>query len=178
MSEGYRQSALLLHGLGKADRQWIMAQLPDEQRQALASQLVELEELGIPSDRTLTESLLVEARKRTATAPARAFGSALRQASAASVLPLLSGQPTWLVATVLCIEAWPWREAIYTGLDASRRERVKQSMGARPPEKLARALVSQLEARLDTAEAVTAAPSNEGSGWSRFLRKFQKRQPA
>ncbi len=155
MSESYRQSALLLYGLGETDRRWVLSQLADDQRRDLTAQLTELGEIGMPVDRSLAEELLAGTGARLAHRPtvdAPDHGATLRRAPAQAMLQLLATQPSWLIAAVLGIEAWPWREAIYVGLDASKRERVKQAMGTRLPEKLACALVSCLEVRLKTAE--------------------------
>ncbi|MBV8636354.1 MAG: hypothetical protein JO002_17820, partial [Burkholderiaceae bacterium] len=63
MSDPYRQSALLLHGLNAADRHWILAQLAEDQRAQLNAFLAELEEIGMPPDRALAESVLAHGGK-------------------------------------------------------------------------------------------------------------------
>lgn len=177
MSDAYRQSALLLHGLSDIDRQWILAQLTEEQRLRLQTQMTELAQLGMPADKSLVEGLLRQGRQKS-TADADGPGAALRAASAEKVLYLLAREPAWLIAAVLAIEAWPWREAIYVGLDASKRERVKQALGDKPPVKLEQALLRQLESRL--AEAAGEMPDSPATptAWATIKQKIFRRAGA
>ncbi|HEX7640593.1 MAG TPA: hypothetical protein VF472_00125 [Burkholderiaceae bacterium] len=179
MSEAYRQSALLLHGIGETDRRWILAQLTDDQRRDLSTQLAELKELGMPPDRSLAEELLAGGVRATVphaprmAAAADGTGAALRLAPAQAVLQLLKEQPAWLIAAVLSVEAWPWREAIYAALNASTRERVKQATGTKLPHKLAVALVADLESRLVSVE-VEAEPDAAAGRLSRLIGGFRQ----
>ena len=172
MSDPFRQSALLLHGLSAEDRQWILAQLAEGQRARLSGYLAELEQLGMPADRSLAEALLSGAAGRAENAAHRTgahaaeratFGAALRAAPAEAVLAILAEQPAWLIALVLGIEPWPWREAIHVGVDASKRERIKQYLGSQPPAMLAQSLVAQLEARLAGNAAAAELPAQPGA---------------
>ena len=106
--------------------------------------------MGMLANRSLVEGLLSSNARKLAlsTAPAAQPGYALRRAHADVVLHLLSKEPTWLIAAVLSIEAWPWREAIFIGLDASKRDRVKHALRETLPKKLGLALMTQLEERL------------------------------
>ena len=177
MSDAYRQSALLLHSLGESDRKWILAQLAGDQRRHLSVQLTELSELGIPADRTLAEGLLARMRREGAISRediAMHDGDVLRAAPAEVVLHLLNKEPTWLIAAVLSIEAWPWRETIFVGLDASKRDRVKQALGERPPAKLADALLRQLDKRLLDATSERRGLAPIESGWPLIRRQLKR----
>ena len=176
MSDPYRQSALLLHGLDGPDRAWLLGQLPEQQRLQLDTHLAELQRLGMPAERGLAEALLAGARATTA-APERDYGHALRMAPASAVLPLLLEEPNWLIAAVLSIEPWPWREAIFVALDASQRERVKQALREGLPRKLSLALVSVLEQRLQDAPAVIAPAPPLPGPFGRVLRRFKASLP-
>lgn len=50
MQENYRKVALRLHGLAKADQQWILNKIPRDRRNALRGMLRELEGIGVPKD--------------------------------------------------------------------------------------------------------------------------------
>jgi hypothetical protein len=167
MSDAYRQSALLLHSIGEVDRQWILTQLAQEQRVQLSDHLTELSQMGMPVDRSLVEGLLSSSGRRS-TEQIKNHGHALRIAHADVVLHLLHQEPTWLVATLLSIEAWPWRETICMGLDASKRERVKHALRDAVPTKLGHALIAQLEARLPQAVLECQAPLPEPTGLARL----------
>lgn len=56
--DGLRRAALTLHALGPQDQAWLMQQLPAQQAMALTPLLEELENLGIPKDRTLVQAAL------------------------------------------------------------------------------------------------------------------------
>ncbi len=58
VSEGMRKAALTAHALAAPDREWVLQQLPAGQRQALLALLQELEDLGIPRDRSLVSQAL------------------------------------------------------------------------------------------------------------------------
>ena len=170
MSDPYRQSALLLHGLNAADRHWILAQLAEDQRAQLNAFLAELEEIGMPPDRALVESVLAHGGKAEGAArggDTASFGAGLRNADADAVLRVLGEQPSWLIAMILSMEPWAWREAVYVGVDASKRDRIKQALREKPPALLAHALVVELEARLEKSVRAPAAATGPGSdGWS------------
>ena len=173
MSDAYRQSALLLHGISEGDREWILAQLAEDQRSQLGNHLTELSQMGMPADRTLVEGLLSRSAKKSTTSSEQP-GHALRNARADVVLHLLNHEPTWLIASVLSIEAWNWREAIYTGLDASKRDRVKNAMRSELPRKLGHALIAQLEARLPAAVLEQQGATLESSGLARLGQQLKR----
>ncbi|PRC93911.1 hypothetical protein [Solimicrobium silvestre] len=177
MSDAYRQSALLLHGINKVDRQWILAQLAEEQHVQLSTHLEELTQMGMLANRSLVEGLLSRAAGKS-DAPATSTeqpGYALRSAHADVVLHLLNKEPTWLIAAVLSIEAWPWREAIYIGLDASKRDRVKHALRETLPKKLGLALITQLEERLPYAVLELQSRPVELTGFARFGQQISRK---
>ncbi len=174
MSDVYRQSALLLHGLNEADRHWILAQLDTEQNGQLRSHLDELNQMGMVENRSLVEGLLSRIKGKSVDSAER-VGNALRHARPDVVLHMLSNEPTWLIASVLSIEAWPWREAIYVGLDVSKRDRVKQALRGHMPVKLGYALIAQLEERLPEATLEAGHSSAEVSGLARIRQQIKNR---
>lgn len=143
MKSAYRQSALLLHGLADFDREWILAQLAEDQRDQLNNHLAELRELGLPAESSLTEALLAE-RASHAASP----GQSLRSASPEQVLQLLKPEPASLCASVLAIESWPWQTTVYDRLSKSKPGLQWLENQHTTPPRLARALIRQLEERL------------------------------
>lgn len=156
MSDVYRQSALLLHSVGEADRAWVLQRLEPEQRADLGGYLQELTELGLPADPFLVDSLLqqrdIETPPENQDVPVLPWHT-LRTASGPQMLHLLRTEPSWLIGTILSIEAWPWREAIFVGLDTSRRDRVRSAMRETVSARLATSLCTELEARVSVAQA-------------------------
>lgn len=174
MSDAHRQSALLLHAIGERDRAWILAQLAEDQRMQLTAHLEELSQMGMPADHALVESLLSRQSKKPEMPAESIPGHALRSARPEVVLKLLDQEPAWLIAAVLNIEAWPWREAICAGFDASKRDRVKQALRESLPEKLGQALAAQLEARLPRAESELRGVPLEPAGQGGIGHKFRR----
>jgi hypothetical protein len=152
--DGYRRAALALHGLAGPDQRWMLAQLPANESARISALLGELGALGIPADPTLPAAL-AERAEAAATASAR-----LRAAPASRVVALLEREPAVLIAALLHIEAWPWRDAVRQALKLSAEP------GSVSPQ-LAAALVSAMEERLEAAER---APQPRRT-WSFRLRR-------
>lgn len=93
--DGYRRAALTLHGLGEADRGWLLAQLPPADRARLTGLLEELRGLGMPADPALLSGL---AERGPQPAAAR-----LRAAPAKRMQAILAAEPARLAAAVLAI---------------------------------------------------------------------------
>jgi hypothetical protein len=66
---GRRRAALTLHALAAPDRDWLLAQLPADDRAALERLLGELSELGIPAESAVISAALADAP------PAAALGA-------------------------------------------------------------------------------------------------------
>ena len=136
----HRQSALLLHGLAKADQRWILSQLPDADRLIVAQHLAELKELGIPAD----PALGAQARS----ARAHAAAGPLHAASGAAMARLLADEPLWLVRQVLALAEWPWRAAFLETHNTAQRERLSGAAPAALAPEAAARLLARLETRL------------------------------
>jgi len=167
MSDALRQSALLLHGLSSADQQWLLAQLPVEKQALLTGYLKELQQMGLSADRELAGSLLANGEEGNSYAYPT-HGS-LRQADSSVVLQALGNEPAWLIGAVLSIEAWPWRESVYEGLDASKRERVKSALRHPLPEKLRQSLAAQVETRLINTGSPARSQPEQKSAFANLL---------
>jgi hypothetical protein len=157
-----QQAALLLHGLDERDRDWIMTRLPAGERLELAGHLNELTALGIPADQQLI---------RAATRAGDDENTAVRMHA------VLVNEPLWLQASILAIEAWPWRDAYLAGLPADRRERLVRLMPTQLAPSAARAIQAQLAARLSAAPVVahmptTAPAARPGNPFARWVRRW------
>lgn len=116
-----RQAALLLHTLGAADREWVVAQLPPSQRAQALRLLKELGDLGMPGDAALVDDL------RGAASPSAAQGGdGLAEARAVDVAAVLRNEPDALVARLLRQADWPWRAELLDLLGPSRRRRLEE----------------------------------------------------
>lgn len=115
---GDRETALRLAALHPADRDWMLARLPDEARARLQLLLDELEELGFRIDADALAGM--PARKRAlpgsvpATVPDAATG-ALMTAHADQIRGLFANEPAAIVHAVLEAQRWPWADMLRDG---------------------------------------------------------------
>lgn len=115
---GYRQSALLLHGLHTTDQRWILDQLSKDDQEQLRSHLLELKQLGIPADRSTLANLGISETGGKL--------DELQAARAADMQLLLKDEPLWLVKQVLSMENWPWKPEFIAGLNHVQADKLQQ----------------------------------------------------
>lgn len=181
-----RRAALTVHALHGRDRAWLLAQLSADDRERLLPMLSELTALGITADPGLLAD--VDGRGAVATAleapqlrlsvpvPVDATGpqdaaqrfanqhAALGRLEPGLASRLLQAEPPGLIAQVLSIQAWPWRDAVLEQLGPVKRRRVQEDLDklrrqVRPqPAALHRALMQALCSR--STEPATMAASN------------------
>lgn len=125
MTQGYRRAALTLHGLQPADREWLMAQLPEGQQAQLGAHLAELVELGIPADRALLDDAMGESMDLPRPSGA-SRESSLAHAYCDQVLQLLVVEPDQLIALVVKAGPWSWQEELLERLGVERRGRISR----------------------------------------------------
>lgn len=172
-----REAALLLHALAPADREWLIAQLPDAERAPLRAHLDELRAIGIPADRALVEQVVAAPRAATAAAPTDGGDDAMRaleEARAAEIAELLAGEPPFLVAQLLRVKDWTWSRALLRRLGAAERAAVERELArAAAPRTIAlqRHLVGALARRLAAAPRRRAA-----SAWATLLARAAGRR--
>lgn len=155
LESGLRQAALLLHAMQHDDRQWVLGKLPSKERSAIAPMLAELTSLGIPRDRDILQQAI--AQSNAATAPiqdASAQQSAQAQLENSSdamlrtldcikvsdgslpwsrLVALLKDEPAGLIAQLLRIHDWSWREQALRALSPRKRARVMELCEQSPP---------------------------------------------
>jgi hypothetical protein len=178
-----RQAALLLRTVDAADRQWLLARLPDAHRRLLQRLQVELDALGLPADPELLHEVL---RNATAAAPVRTdvpgpagIEQTLAEADPALIAQALSDEPAALVARLLALHDWPWAQALLAALGHEKRRQVmartreaaasldepagtRSIVRTRFDEQLLSMLVARLE-RLDP-DRIDALPSSAAAG--------------
>jgi hypothetical protein len=147
----HRQSALLLHGLNKADQHWILARLADDDRRIVGHHLAELKELGIPADPGIAA--------QASGARAHAAAGPLHAASGEAMFQLLADEPVWLVRHVLALADWPWRTAFLDAHGGARRERLAAASPAPLAPLAAERLLARLAAKLALPAAGAHAPA-------------------
>lgn len=150
-----RQAALVLHGLAPADREWMLARLPEPRRDELGALIEELQSLGLPPDAELI-------RQAIGDAPARASPvSTLMQASAEQMQTLLAEEPDRLVALLVSSSAWPWKERFFALLGVARAQRVRElSLLSCAGPALREAVLESACARLGKAAAALPVAAN------------------
>lgn len=168
---GFRRTALLLHAMSAADRDWMLAKLGGEMRATLKTMLDELLALGIPADRALLNraaegvvptalarmpsdtSLNIELNSGADMPQAYALDSAianLADVEPAALAKILSDEPAELIARLLACHDWKWRDSLLEKLGSGRRlqvERLAHSFSACPP-RLREVLLQSVAARV------------------------------
>lgn len=104
---GHRQAAVALHGLNEADRTLILEQLPRSDQAVLRNHLAELRSLGFESGL----AHLAAPVQADAGVPPTAH-ERVQAAGAAAVFAMLEHEPASLVAQVLSLSDWRWRQAL------------------------------------------------------------------
>jgi hypothetical protein len=127
-----RRTALLLHAMTPADRQWTLERLPDDRRPALRALLDELRDLGIPPDR----SLLAGAALDDAMPPIEKCEppltrideliDMLRAADPASLAAVLRDEPVKLIAALLNVTHWAWKDDFLAQFEPAKSRRIRQ----------------------------------------------------
>lgn len=169
-----RRAALLMHALPDAARSQVLAQLSDEQRDAVQALLAELRAMGIPQHHdwlSLVEQGLDD------------DNALFRQVDAlavADVSRVLGGQPLATMAAVLGLRDWTWRTGVLAALAADQRIRANALMkeGVVLKDTMAQALLKHLLAQvgrsgLQVQERLgerPRRPAGTGSWLSRFVR--------
>lgn len=171
--EGARQAALALHSMEDADREWLLEQLPEDQRLHLWGLLEELVELGIarrgmePTRRSVAAVEAVDPRR-----------AKIASCDVGQIVQLLRHEPSGLVDRVIALGPWPWQEAVLRAQIAqTARPSVKRGAEAsqRVPPALEDALLTSLAGRIGDIDAQRAPSSNEPTarlrlaGWCRGL---------
>lgn len=200
-----RRAALLLHAMAPADRDWVLGQLPASGRETLRALLRELVELGIPRDATLlgqvvsapatvrepTLNVEVLADARAGASPAEAIAAA----DPAHLATVLRSEPVALVALLLSLRDWAWRDAFLRQIGpvmarqvAERQAAAHCRSGAVGEEVLLAALARRLRdvpAAIPLQAAVRALPSpgaardvTPGCGWLGRMMRLRVRGQA
>jgi hypothetical protein len=170
-----RAAALLLHGLGEADRRWAWSRLDATEQRALAPLMQELKELGVPSDAAWVRQVLAS---QAPSAPEAKTEDSVRdriaQASPSQLVALLLPEPAMLVQRLLALGPWPWAQEVIGTLRAQRDEPFDPvsvgTLQAAPT--LDEALLGHLAARLPTASSVEA-PSHPTT-WGRMAQAARR----
>jgi len=182
--DGLRKAALMLSSLGEADRAWMLSHVGDAERARLDPLVAEARSLGFALDAGTLKDLIQPAAgapgARSEAPPPAPAQTALEAADAGAVHDVLANEPDWLIAAVVQMRPWPWREALLRLLGTERRLRVQRARprNAELRPRTAEALLAALEARLverapepEAAEPVAPVRHANGVGVARKLWK-------
>jgi hypothetical protein len=159
---GHRQAALALYPLGAADRDLILAELPDADQARLRGYLAELAELGFDGAVSGPSSAPLFPPFRARRGPVSAHEQ-VRAAPAAAIAALLADEPAGLVAHLLASDTWPWHAELLALLEPARRTQILHALDARragtPAPACAAVLIEALGPRVAAYKA--AAPRSK-----------------
>jgi hypothetical protein len=195
-----RRAAVALHGAGREDQAWLLAQLDPAHRAELEALLGDLADLGIPRDRSVVEELLRNAAPASLapdmpSKPAPAARSAteqallvLRSAAPRHLAEVLRNEPAALVAHVLahlpagartrCLErlAAPARRAVQERLHGSYQDIAADGTVELAPRQ-SEVLLKELAARLGQPKPGATFLRRASARWS-VLRRLRIGKPA
>lgn len=177
-TQGLRRTALLLHALSAADREWLLGRLGEPERRALRALQAELIELGIPAERSLVDEVLGGAERPSVAgdeSPGRA-GSALARAGAAEVGRVIDGEPPLVVAHLLSAGDWAWRAELLARMGGVARVQIESHLARLSAPRaeassaegaaLREAIVAAVERRLTAGAAPPRREARSGLlGW-------------
>jgi len=118
-----RQAALSLHGLGDADREWMLAQLPEARRDELRRLIAELDALGFPRGEGLAPAP-TGAPPRAPRVPTAA--ERLEPLAPKTMYRALAGESSELVAALLRRRQWRWGRGLLRRFDRQRRRAIAE----------------------------------------------------
>ncbi|BBB62247.1 hypothetical protein UNDKW_3974 [Undibacterium sp. KW1] len=139
ISENTRRSALLLHSMSEADKQWVLGNLHSQDTQILKQLLSELNELGMPADKELLSGLsstdkALPVSAKISTWPANVADLSMEQQIACldradyrNIFGVLADESTELVAYFLQIHPWTWKKEFLACFDASKARRIQET---------------------------------------------------
>lgn len=174
---GLRQAALVLHGLADTDRAWMLGQLPSHQAAPVHELLIELRDLGIPTDPSFAAQALASHRKRAFRASPRGqepdSTQFVRATSVESLRRVLDGEPQGLIAVLLAAADWPWRDAYLATQEPARmRALVELSRGKPGGARLQSQVVVAVAKRLRASGGNAPSAAASGSSVLRRLREL------
>jgi flagellar motor switch protein FliG len=158
MTDGYRKAALKLHGMGEADRKWVLQRLQAHERTQISALMRELKELGIKACQLIAEDISAhDARQELLQVSGKGadFVQALDSvcgASAAELSALLSSEPDNMVTVILSAYPWPWRARLLADYGVEKRQRISRMLPQAPHTRarMRCELIKVLAARLKT----------------------------
>lgn len=175
LEAGLRQSALLLHAMQHGDRQWVLERLPADERNQVAPLLEELEALGIPRNRDLLQTAITQSAapvESTAPSDSPESEAAFMLRSLDSIPPherapawtrlcaVLKEEPAGLIAQMLQLHDWSWKESALKAITPRKRARVLDLTGQ---------LAQQRQGASDVPHAVDLQAALLGALFERVL---------
>jgi hypothetical protein len=156
----------------RADRDWILSQLPVDARERIGPLLHELNAMGADRLPASTFDELVDSAARAPQAApnpeieAHDVSSGIAHADHAGIQAALAGEPDWVVALVVSYAEWPWLEEFIEALPSQRVAELHvfaRELGAVVKPRVKDAILRALAERLPGTET-------EGEHASRFDR--------
>ena len=145
---GLKEAALCLQGLAEADRQWILQNLPKQQRLGLQSLLRELQTQGIPGAR---EEALIKAKSQGLAQELGGLNAKIMLldcVSAEQFSKNISQEPESLLALICRLHHWSWAAGFLAKLPAKKaadvRDIVRASEKTEVPQVMREQLVNML----------------------------------
>jgi len=133
---GYKRAALQFLELADSDKQWLLSNLPVQERQkilAILNQLDQEKELnsevnGKESSSSAINGSHTNGSHPQANDPLASHIAVINAAETKEVVQILSAEPDWLIASVLGFKPWPWTKDFCNELSIERRAEILRAV--------------------------------------------------
>lgn len=166
VDSGVRRSALLLHAMQSADRDWVLAALPASQREELVALLGELGVLGIPADGEILRRFTVGVGEaRSPTLPDEAIGR---------LATLLQDEPPQVAAWLLADGAQGCSDRLLAAFDDEFASQVEAARRLPVPRAAAEATAKLFAEHVKAQRASAPKTDARPNGALALLRRWRR----
>lgn len=166
MIAGMRQAALFLHSLNKKDQKWLLKQLPANKKAQLLLLLDELKSVGIPGGQNWLPSVNEDSPQdlsKEFSPESISCIAIIDSASIEQVKKTLLGEPDVIIATVLAVRRWSWKEQFLNLFAAKRKKQLVGLHEHKKPngsKKLTEAILMSVAERIKNQSSYSDAQLN------------------
>lgn len=145
LDDPMRRAAVMVYSLADTDQGWLLSKMPPDDQVRLKALMSELAQLKIPTDRRILNQALQSNASNTVDLPTRQVPEQVAQEKTnleffvdlevedeKKLAMILRREPALLIARLLRIRDWAWRQRILEGLSALQRQVVDDLLAMSP----------------------------------------------
>lgn len=173
MNNGYKKTALALFALNHDDREWLLSELKEEQRDTIEKLMNELESVSTIKDNEQFEiGVLFDQRiyKKCGNFDPVLIAS-INDLDISQIVMVLKDEPVWVLSLILSCYKWSWQDKFYQKLDLVKRIRLFKYNKVKKqvlPDKVVNSLLISFE-----AAALKVSLNKKNNRFDYFLNKMK-----